>query len=135
MPLDLEGWMSSKWGNGGFGIDGECAAPIYGGKIWRAVTEFNPPIFCLSARARAIPPSVAPQECVIVSFCEDEGDSLKTADLGVPPGPALGCFKNCAIQQCRGAQETKPAKNYTSRASEVEARLPKRPLMLLCADF
>jgi hypothetical protein len=45
MALDQEGWMSSKRGNGGFEFGGERAAPIYGGEISSAVTEFIPPRF------------------------------------------------------------------------------------------
>jgi hypothetical protein len=41
-------------GNGGFGFGGKRAAPIYGGKIWTAVTEFIPPRFRCSAPAHVI---------------------------------------------------------------------------------
>jgi hypothetical protein len=46
MPLDLEGWRSSKRvGNGGYQFCGERFAPIYECKILRVVNEFVPPLF------------------------------------------------------------------------------------------
>jgi hypothetical protein len=88
MSLDQEGWMSLKWWEmEDLDFSGERAAPIYGGKIWSAVTEFIPPSFRRSASASAISrgSSAGTQHCRCLR--RRGCGSLKMTDPGVPPGP------------------------------------------------
>jgi hypothetical protein len=64
------------------------AAPIYGGEIWRELTEFTRRFSPFRASSRRLP-SVTLREHGIIAFCGDEGGSLETADPDVPLGPGL----------------------------------------------